>query len=233
MKLTAEERKNLMLDAWSIYHALVGEYPDAASRVSFSQALKAAWERQPRRYATKIRKEWESIGAAEQLTAARKMANKAISIYESKNAAFLDSNRVEIDDIAAETWALMQERLDRLELLQAKRNRENRSLLPFGALLYRSAAQAIRALLGDCLKNSGDELNSNDYEIRQAEENTERSALLLDAMNSVADSTQRTILELMIQGETVRSIAEIMRKSKTTVQRTIESIRSHLRDRIA
>lgn len=223
----------IMSDARAIYRATVADDPAAATRVTWGCSLSLAWERHPARYAAEIRKEWKSIGAAEQLTAARKMANKAISIYESKNAAFLDSNRVEIDDIAAETWALMQERLDRLELLQAKRNRENRSPLPFGALLYRSAAQAIRALLGDCLKNSGDELNSNDYEIRQAEENTERSALLLDAMNSVADSTQRTILELMIQGETVRSIAEIMGKSKTTVQRTIESIRSHLRDRIA
>ena len=223
----------IMSDARALYRGIVADEPAAATRATWSSCLSYSWERHPRRYAERIRSEWNHTAPAEQLETARKMASAAIRVYECKNGAFLTSTTVEPDDIASEAWALMRAKLDTLELVQQKRNRSGKPPLALNVLFFRAASCAVKKHLGNLLRNSGDDLNSSGYETQQSPEDTERSALLLDALNSIEDATQRTVLELLIQGETVRSIAEITGKSKTGVQRMIESIRAQLRKKIA
>lgn len=222
-----EMTRQIMVDAWALYRQTVAEDPSAANKATFASCLRYAWERHPARYAARIREEWAAQGAAQQLNSCRRMVQKAAATHESKCGAFIDWSRVELDDIAADTWIILQERLDTLEAIQTSRNREGRLPLPLGVLLHRAAAEALRRHIRDTVKNGCDELDESTA-AENTHEEMENSAAIREALNSIKNPTQKAVLALMLQGQTVREIASAMGKSKSTIQRIIDSIREQL-----
>lgn len=221
----------VMSDAWALYRATVAEDPTAANKVTFALCLRFAWERQPDRYAEKVRAAWNSMGAARQLETCRKMAYTAARTYAAKTGAYVDFSRIDPEDLGAETWIIMQERLDTLEAIQAGRNRKGRLPLPLGVLMHRAAAEALRRAIRQENANAGDNYETAAACLASCADTAETSALL-DALNSVTDPEQRAVLELLVQGLTVREIANSVGLSRSSVQRRIDAIRSTILDRL-
>lgn len=224
--------KEIMKDAWSLYNKLVEEFPDAKGRVSFASCLRYAWERQPERYAEKIRAAWETMGAARQLETCRKMAYTAARTYSVKTGAYVDFSRLDPEDLGADAWIILQERLDSLEAIQAGRNRQGRLPLSLGVLMHRAAAEALRRAIRQENANSGDNYETAAASVADSADTAETSALL-DALNSVKDPEQRAVLELLVQGLTVREIAAATGISRSSVQRRIDAIRAAILSRLA
>lgn len=224
--------KEIMKDAWSLYNKLVEEYPDAKGRVSFAACLRYAWERQPDRYAEKIRAAWNSMGAARQLETCRKMAYTAARTYAAKTGAYVDFSRIDPEDLGADAWIILQERLDTLEAIQTSRNRQGRLPLPLGVLMHRAAAEALRRAIRQETANAGDHYETAAACLASGADTAETSAVL-DALNSVTDPEQQAVLELLVQGLTVREIANAVGLSRSSVQRRIDAIRAAILSRLA
>lgn len=222
----------VMSDAWALYRATVAEDPAAANKVTFSSCLRFAWERQPERYAEKVRAAWDSMGAARQLETCRKMAYTAARTYAIKTGAYVDFTRLDPEDLGADTWIILQERLDTLESIQTRRNRKGRLPLPLGVLIHRAAAEALRRAIRQENANAGDNYETAAAGMASGADTAETSALL-DALNSVTDPQQRAILELLAQGLTVREIANAVGLSRSSVQRRIDAIRAAILSRLA
>lgn len=225
--------KEIMNDAWSLYRETTTAEPAAANRATFALCLAYAWEREPARYAEKVRSEWNAMGAARQLDACRKMAFSAAGTYAGKTSGYVDFNRLDPEDLASDTWIILQGRIDTLEAIQTARNRKGQLPLPLGVLLHRAAAEAIRrAIRGADSAESGGEAYETAARTMQDTADTAESAAIRDALNSVRDPNRRAVLEMVIQGLTVREIAAAMNKSKSAVQRMIDAIRIQLTDRL-
>lgn len=229
-----EIARAVMADAWNLYRATVAEEPAAANRATFTFCLRFAWEREPSRYASKIRKSWEEMGAARQLDACRRMALAAAGTYAAKTSGYVDFNRLDPEDLASDTWIIMQERVDTLEAVQAARNRRGQLPLPLGVLLHRAAAEALRRAIR---RTDNDEIGGEAYDTatRAAEspQNTADNVMIREALESIREPEQRAVLELLIAGLTVREIAVAVNRSKSSVQRMIDSIRTAIAARLA
>ncbi|WP_298024607.1 ECF-type sigma factor [uncultured Dysosmobacter sp.] len=226
-----QQLTEIMRDAWSLYRRTVAQDPNAATRATFSAALSFAWERCPARYAARIRREWAAQGAAQQLNSCRRMVRKAADTWESKCGAFINWLHVELDDLAADTWIIMQERVDTLEAIQTARNRADRLPLPLGVLLHRASLEALKRRVRDIVKNDGDSLNESMGSA--ALDDMESAAAIQIALNSIKNPTQKAVLSLLVQGLTVREISAAMNKSKSTVQRIIDAIRAQITAQLA
>lgn len=227
-----ELARAVMSDAWALYRATVAEDPAAANKVTFSSCLRFAWERQPERYAEKVRAAWNSMGAARQLETCRKMAYTAARTYATKTGAYVDFTRLDPEDLGADTWIIMQERLDTLEAIQTSRNRKGRLPLPLGVLMHRAAAEALRRSIRQEITNAGDNYETAAAGMASGADTAETSAVL-DALNSVTDPEQQAVLELLVQGLTVREIANAVGISRSSVQRRIDAIRAAILSRLA
>ena len=231
---TREIARAVMADAWNLYRMTVAEDPAAANRATFTACLTYAWEREPSRYASKIRKSWEEIGAARQLDACRKMSFAAAGTYTAKTSGYVDFNRLDPEDLASDTWIIMQERVDSLEAVQTARNRRGQLPLPLGVLLHRAAAEALRrAIRGTDSAEIGGEVYEVAARTIKDSADTAESYMLRDAMDSIKDPEQRAVLCLLIQGLTVREIAAAVNRSKSTVQRMIDAIRASITARLS
>lgn len=222
----------VMSDAWALYRATVAEDPAAANKATFSLCLRYAWERQPERYAEKIRAAWDTMGAARQLETCRKMAYAAARTYATKAGAYVDFNRLDPEDLGADAWIILQERLDSLEAIQSGRNRKGRLPLPLGVLIHRAAAEALRRAIRHENANAGDNYETAAATMA-ASSDTEETSAVLDALNSVKEPEQRAVLELLVQGLTVREIAAATGISRSSVQRRIDAIRVAILSRLA
>lgn len=227
-----ELARAVMSDAWALYRATVAEDSAAANKVTFASCLRYAWERQPERYAEKVRAAWDSMGAARQLETCRKMAYTAARTYAAKTSGYVDFTRLDPEDLGAETWIILQERLDTLEAIQAGRNRKDRLPLPLGVLIHRAAAEALRRAIRQETANAGDNYETAASCLASGADTAETSAVL-DALNSVTDPEQRAVLELLVQGLTVREIANAVGISRSSVQRRIDAIRAAILSRLA
>ena len=225
--------KEIMNDAWSLYRETTAADPAAANRATFSACLKFAWEREPARYAEKVRSEWNAMGAARQLDACRKMAFSAAGTYAGKTSGYVDFSRLDPEDLASDTWIILQGRIDTLEAIQTARNRKGQLPLPLGVLLHRAAAEAIRrAIRGADSAEIGGEAYETAARTMPDTSDPAESAAVRDALDSVRDPERRAVLEMVIQGLTVREIAAAMGKSKSAVQRMIDAIRLQLTARL-
>lgn len=231
---TREIARAVMADAWRLYRMTVAEDPAAANRATFSACLAYAWEREPSRYSARIRRSWEAMGAARQMDACRRMSFAAAGTYAAKTSGYVDFNRLDPDDLAADAWIIMQERVDSLEAVQAARNRRGQLPLPLGDLLRRASVEALRrAIRGGGSMETGGETYDTAARTMEAPQDTAGSAMIRDAVESIRNPEQRAILELLIQGLTVREIALVVNKSKSTVQRMIDAIRASITARLS
>ena len=67
----------------------------------------------------------------------------------------------------------------------------------------------------------------------ESPQNTADNVMIREALESIREPEQRAVLELLIAGLTVREIAVAVNRSKSSVQRMIDSIRTAIAARLA
>lgn len=187
--------------------------------------------------------QWNALTDQEKIDTARRCiksaAVKQIGSGKALNAFY---QRHELDELLSEVWLKLSERMTESYLTTLDAHRAERGTEPITMItvIYRAALDAIRATqrednrdaqnrLEPCTDENGHEYNAVESLITSRRHNTESEALVrvmyAELVNGL-DSTDRIIIEALINGYKQREAAQAVNISAPAINKRVQRIRA-------